>query len=74
MIFIFDYLQKQRFIDIAISYQKSTARLHLLVDSTGLKFLSENVWKLRLFVGELPMAHPHSDSSSTEMVSIELKT
>lgn len=31
--------RRQKHIDIAISYQKSNDGLHLLVDSTGLKFL-----------------------------------
>jgi len=35
--------RRQKHIDIAIGYQKSTDGLHLLVDSTGLKFLGE--WK-----------------------------
>ncbi|WP_407500347.1 transposase, partial [Acinetobacter baumannii] len=33
--------RRQKHIDIAISYQKSSDGLHLLVDSTGLKFLGE---------------------------------
>ena len=33
--------RRQKQIDIAISYQKSHEGLHLLVDSTGLKFLGE---------------------------------
>ena len=36
--------RKQKHIDIAISYQKSSDGLHLLVDSTGLKFLGEGEW------------------------------
>ena len=32
-------------MDIAISYQKSLSGLHLLVDSTGLKFLGKGEWK-----------------------------
>lgn len=35
--------RRQKYIDIAIRYQKSSDGLHLLVDSTGLKFLGE--WK-----------------------------
>jgi len=38
------YRRQQR-IDITISYQKSSDGLHLLVDSTGLKFLGEGEWK-----------------------------
>ena len=39
--------RRQKYIDIAISYQKSRDGLHLLVDSTGLKFLGEGEceWK-----------------------------
>lgn len=37
--------KRQRHIDIAIRYQKSSAGLHLLIDSTGLKFLDEGEWK-----------------------------
>ena len=37
--------RRQKHIDIAISYQKSSDGLHLLVDSTGLKFLAEGEWK-----------------------------
>ena len=37
--------RRQRYIDIAIGYQKSRDGLHLLVDSTGLKFLGEGEWK-----------------------------
>ncbi|MEB3754985.1 IS5 family transposase [Acinetobacter sp. MD2(2019)] len=37
--------RRQPHIDIAISYQTSKDGLHLLVDSTGLKFLGEGEWK-----------------------------
>ncbi len=37
--------RRQKQINIAISYQKSYEGLHLLVDSIGLKFLSEGEWK-----------------------------
>ncbi|CAP02956.1 transposase of ISAba7, IS5 family (plasmid) [Acinetobacter baumannii SDF] len=37
--------RRQKHIDIAISYQQSRDGLHLLVDSTGLKFLGEGEWK-----------------------------
>lgn len=43
-----DYLtiyRRQKHIDIQISYEKSCNGLHLLVDSTGLKFLGEDEWK-----------------------------
>ncbi|MGF2683599.1 IS5-like element ISAha1 family transposase [Acinetobacter johnsonii] len=37
--------RRQKHIDIAINYQKSSNCLQLLVDSTGLKFLGEGEWK-----------------------------
>ena len=37
--------RRQKHIDIAISYQKSSDGLHLLMDSTGMKFLGEGEWK-----------------------------
>ncbi|WP_222851870.1 IS5 family transposase, partial [Citrobacter portucalensis] len=37
--------RRQKHIDIVISYQKSSDGLHLLVDSTGMKFLGEGEWK-----------------------------
>ncbi len=37
--------RRQKHIDIAISYQKSRDGLHLLVDSSVLKFLGEGEWK-----------------------------
>ncbi len=37
--------RRQKHIDIAIRYQKSNDELHLLIDSTGLKFLGEGEWK-----------------------------
>ena len=39
--------RRQKRIDIAISYQKSHEGLHLLIDSTGLKFLGEGEWKCK---------------------------
>lgn len=37
--------RRQKYIDISIYYQNSTHGLHLLVDSTSLKFLGEGEWK-----------------------------
>jgi hypothetical protein len=37
--------RRQKYIDIVIDYQKSHDGLHVLVDSTGLKFLGEGEWK-----------------------------
>ena len=39
------FCRRQKQIDIAIGYQKSSGGLHLLVDFTGLKFLGEGEWK-----------------------------
>ena len=39
--------RRQRHIDIAIGYQKSSGGLHLFVDSTGLKFLGEGNGSVR---------------------------
>ncbi len=39
------YAEKQKHIDISLRYQKSCDGLHLLIDSTGLKFLGEGEWK-----------------------------
>ncbi len=36
--------RRQKHIDIVISYQKSSDGLHLLMDSTGMKFLGEGEW------------------------------
>lgn len=37
--------RRQKHIDIQIGYERSWNELHLLVDSTGLKFLGEGKWK-----------------------------
>lgn len=39
--------RRQKHIYIAINYQKSSNGLHLLVDSTGLKFIGEGEWKYK---------------------------
>lgn len=44
--------RRQKYIDIQISYQKSRDGLHLLVDSSGLKFLGEGEWKLKKYQPE----------------------
>ncbi len=43
------HCRRQKHIDIAINYQKSRDGLHLLVDSTGLKFLGEGEWKRKKY-------------------------
>lgn len=41
----FTLCRRQKHIDISICYQRSSGGLHLLIDSTGLKFLGEGEWK-----------------------------
>lgn len=41
------FYRRQKHIDIQISYEKSSNGLHLLVDSTGLKFLGEGNGNVR---------------------------
>ena len=41
--------RRQRHIDITIGYQKSSGGFHLLIDSTGLKFLGEGEWKRKKY-------------------------
>ena len=44
--------RRQRHIDITIGYQKSSGGFHLLIDSTGLKFLGEGEWKRKKYQPE----------------------
>ena len=39
--------RRQRGLDVQIPYTRSQAGLHLLVDSTGIKFLGEGEWKCK---------------------------
>lgn len=39
--------RRQRDLDVQIPYTRSQAGLHLLVDSTGIKFLGEGEWKCK---------------------------
>lgn len=39
--------RRQKYIEIAIHYQKSRHGLHLLVDSRGLKFLGEGLMEVQ---------------------------
>ena len=39
--------RRQRDLDVQIPYTRSKAGLHLLVDSTGIKFLGEGEWKCK---------------------------
>lgn len=44
--------RRKKHIDIVINYQKGSDGLHLLVDSTGLKFLGEGEWKRKKYQPE----------------------
>jgi len=39
--------RRQRSLDVQVAYRSSAACLHLLVDSTGIKFLGEGEWKCK---------------------------
>ena len=39
--------RRQRSLDVQVAYRPSSAGLHLLVDSTGIKFLGEGEWKCK---------------------------
>lgn len=39
--------RRQRSLDVQVAYRSSAAGLHLLVDSTGIKFLGEGEWKCK---------------------------
>ena len=39
--------RRQRSLDVQVAYRSSAAGLHLLVDSTGIKFLCEGEWKYK---------------------------
>lgn len=70
--------RRQRHIDIQISYQKSRERLHLLVDSTGLKFLGEGEWKRKKHQPEYRRQwrklHIGIDAETLQIRAIQLTT
>lgn len=39
--------RRQRNLDVQVAYRRSATGLHLLVDSTGIKFLGEGEWKCK---------------------------
>lgn len=39
--------RRQRNLDVQVAYRPSSAGQHLLVDSTGIKFLGEGEWKCK---------------------------
>ena len=70
--------RRQKHIDIAISYQKSSGGLHLLVDSTGLKFLGEGEWKRKKHQPEYRRQwrklHIGIDAKTMQIRAIQLTT
>ena len=70
--------RRQKHIDIAINYQKSSNGLHLLVDSTGLKFLGEGEWKRKKHQPEYRRQwrklHIGIDAETLQIRAIQLTT
>ena len=70
--------RRQKHIDIAINYQKSSNGLQLLVDSTGLKFLGEGEWKRKKHQPEYRRQwrklHIGIDAKTLQIRAIQLTT
>ena len=70
--------RRQKQIDIAISYQKSHEGLHLLIDSTGLKFLGEGEWKRKKHQPEYRLQwrklHIGIDARTLQIRAVQLTT
>ena len=70
--------RRQKHIDIQISYEKSCNGLHLLVDSTGLKFLGEGEWKRKKHQPEYRRQwrklHIGIDAKTLQIRAIQLTT
>ncbi|WP_374527263.1 IS5 family transposase [Acinetobacter sp.] len=70
--------RRQRRIDLVIGYQKSSDGLHLLVDSTGLKFLGEGEWKRKKHQPEYRRQwrklHIGIDAETLQIRSVQLTT
>ncbi|WBX37085.1 IS5 family transposase [Acinetobacter schindleri] len=70
--------RRQKHIDIAISYQKSCDGLHLLIDSTGLKFLGEGEWKRKKHQSEYRRQwrklHIGIDAKTLQIRAVQLTT
>ena len=70
--------RRQKHIDIAINYQKSSNGLQLLVDSTGLKFLGEGEWKRKKHQPEYRRQwrklHIGIDAETLQIRAIQLTT
>lgn len=48
--------RRQRDLNVQIPYSRSKAGLHLLVDSTGIKFLGEGEWKCKSTVPNIAVS------------------
>lgn len=70
--------RRQKHIDIQISYEKSCNGLHLLVDSTGLKFLDEGERKRKKHQPEnrsqLRKLHIGIDAKTLQIRAVQLTT
>jgi hypothetical protein len=75
---LFHHCRRQKHIDIAINYQKSSNGLQLLVDSTGLKFLGEGEWKRKKHQPEYRRQwrklHIGIDAETLQIRAIQLTT
>ena len=70
--------RRQKYLDIAINYQKNSNGLHLLVDSTGLKFLGEGEWKRKKHQPEYRRQwrklHIGIDAETLQIRAVQLST
>ena len=70
--------RRQKHIDIQISYEKSCNGLHLLVDSTDLKFLGEGEWKRKKHQPEYRRQwrklHIGTDAETLQIRAVQLTT
>ncbi|MFX5701231.1 transposase, partial [Acinetobacter baumannii] len=66
------------YLDIAINDQKNSNGLHLLVDSTGLKFLGEGEWKRKKHQPEYRRQwrklHIGIDAETLQIRAVQLST
>ncbi|WP_151837697.1 IS5-like element ISAba12 family transposase [Acinetobacter ursingii] len=70
--------RRQKHIDIVISYQKSSDGLHLLMDSTGMKFLGEGEWKRKKhgpeYRSQWRKLHIGIDAKTLQIRAVQLTT
>ena len=68
--------RRQKTLQVQISYQASNSPLHLLVDSTGIKFLGEGDWKRKKhgaeYRREWRKVHLDIDAQTLEIRAIEV--